>query len=237
MNLLRPLSAVAGLALLGSLYACGNDTTTAAGGTTYEVKAGDSSCEVSQTSIPAGPTTFEVQNVGSNVTEVYVYGKDGDEFTKIMGEKENIGPGTSQSFDVNLTAGEYEVACKPGMAGDGIRTKVTVTGAGGSSSQAKESYDRELEFKVGKDGRAVPPTDLKATAGEKIEFKLENEAATEFYLRLLDADGKQVGEAEAAAGADAEFIAELADEGSYQVKVFADGKESAAETFTVVVGS
>jgi iron uptake system component EfeO len=94
----------------------------------YDVKAGDSSCQVSRTDLPAGKATFKVTNAGSQVTEVYVYAREGGEFTKVVGEKENIGPGTSQSFTVDLSAGTYEVACKPGMKGDGIRTKVTVAG-------------------------------------------------------------------------------------------------------------
>jgi iron uptake system component EfeO len=44
----------------------------------------------------------------------------------VMTEKENIGPGTSATVAVDLAAGAYEVACKPGMTGDGIRTALTV---------------------------------------------------------------------------------------------------------------
>ena len=76
------------------------------------------SVEVARTDLDAGTSTFAVKNDGDDVTEVYVYA-DGDE---VKGEVENIGPGTSRDLDVDLTAGEYEVACKPGMKGDGIRT-------------------------------------------------------------------------------------------------------------------
>src|SRR3954463_11476153 len=95
-----------------------------------DVTATNSACKVARTDLPAGKSTFSVQNDGDDVTEVYVYGK-GDE---VKGEVENIGPGTSRDLAVDLVAGEYEVACKPGMKGDGIRTKVTVTGAGGTAT-------------------------------------------------------------------------------------------------------
>ncbi|MFB7330914.1 iron uptake system protein EfeO [Streptomyces adustus] len=40
----------------------------------------------------------------------------------------NIGPGTKAVITAEIKAGDYEIACKPGMKGDGIRQKVTATG-------------------------------------------------------------------------------------------------------------
>ena len=88
------------------------------------VTASDSACDVSRTDLTSGSTTFAVTNKGTEVTEVYVYGDD----DKVMGEVENIGPGTSRDFTVDLGAGSYEVACKPGQVGTGIRTPITVSG-------------------------------------------------------------------------------------------------------------
>ncbi|MFI9309362.1 iron uptake system protein EfeO [Streptomyces triculaminicus] len=91
------------------------------------VKAMDDKCEVSKTSFPAGHVKINVENKGSKVTEVYVYGA-GD---RIVAERENIGPGTKAEIVATIKkAGAYEIACKPGMKGDGIRQKVTVTGDG-----------------------------------------------------------------------------------------------------------
>jgi iron uptake system component EfeO len=233
MNLPRPLLLLGGLALLGAVSACGSDSSGAT--STYDIKAGDKTCDVAKTSLDAGKVTFKVENVGSDVTEVYVYGKSGETFTKIMGEKENIGPGTSQDFDVNLSAGDYEVACKPGMVGDGIRTPITVTGSGGGSADAEASYDRELEFEVETDGTVKLPEVTTGTVGERIEFKLENDSGAEHYLELFSPDGEEVGEGEAHAGTDAEFVAELEAAGDYQVKVFEDGKEQDATTLTLTV--
>ncbi|MER5356122.1 iron uptake system protein EfeO [Kitasatospora sp. NPDC002551] len=94
-----------------------------------KVNATDTACEVSKTSFPAGHVVLDISNKGSKVTEVYVY--DGD---KIVTERENIGPGTKATINAEIKAGSYEIACKPGMVGDGIRQKITVTGDGGSAA-------------------------------------------------------------------------------------------------------
>ena len=89
------------------------------------VTATDDRCELDRADLPGGSTTFVVTNRGCKVTEIYVYGQDGDAFTKVISEVENIGPGTSRDLTVTLGGGTYEVACKPGQQGDGIRTKIT----------------------------------------------------------------------------------------------------------------
>ena len=45
-----------------------------------------------------------------------------------MGEVENIGPSTKRNLIVDLVPGDYQVACKPGMVGNGIRSALKVTG-------------------------------------------------------------------------------------------------------------
>ncbi len=123
------------LALLGlaaaALTGCGSDTGAAgAAGApvadVVEVAATDTSCALSRTDLTAGRTVFKIENTGSQVTEVYVYGQ-GD---AIVTEKENIGPGLSYELTADIPAGDHVVACKPGQTGDGIRTPVTVAAAG-----------------------------------------------------------------------------------------------------------
>ncbi len=235
MRLLHPGVTLPGVTLpavvlLAALSGCGSDDSSGGGGgTTYAVTATDSECKIETSSIPAGKATFEVANEGSDVTEVYVYGEDGDEFTKIMGEVENIGPGTSQDFSVNLTTGDYEVACKPGMTGDGIRADLTVTGDT-AAEEDEALYDREVELEVEGDGTlaAVPEEGTQGTVGEKIEFKLDNGTSTEHYLVLLDPSGGEVAKAEAAPNGEAEFVAEIADEGDYTIQVYAEDAEDQA---------
>ncbi|MFG2822203.1 iron uptake system protein EfeO [Kitasatospora sp. NPDC048365] len=103
-----------------------------------QVNATDTACELSKTTFPAGHIELAIANKGSKTTEVYIYG-EGD---KIVTERENIGPGTKATINAEVKAGTYEVACKPGQTGDGIRQKITVTGG----TEAKK--DPRLESAV-----------------------------------------------------------------------------------------
>ncbi|MFN8125521.1 MAG: iron uptake system protein EfeO [Candidatus Nanopelagicales bacterium] len=89
------------------------------------VSSSDSACDVSATTIPAGPTTFSVTNTGNQVTEFYLLREDGQ---AIVSEVENIGPGITRDLVIQAQPGTYVTACKPGMTGDGIRAEFTVTG-------------------------------------------------------------------------------------------------------------
>ncbi|MFJ4849731.1 MULTISPECIES: iron uptake system protein EfeO [unclassified Streptomyces] len=97
------------------------------------VTASDTACDVSKTTFPAGHVQLAVENKGSKVTEVYVYTPS----DKIVTERENIGPGTKATITAEIKAGSYEIACKPGMQGDGIRQKITVTGKGAVKSDPR----------------------------------------------------------------------------------------------------
>ncbi|MCW2613902.1 MAG: lipoprotein [Frankiales bacterium] len=109
-----------------ALTACGSeDDTPAAAGGPVVVTASDDACELDRTELSAGRNVFAIENTGSQVTEVYLYAA-GD---RIVTEKENIGPGISYELTTQVPEGEYVVACKPGMTGEGIRTPITVTGA------------------------------------------------------------------------------------------------------------
>ncbi|WP_052865692.1 iron uptake system protein EfeO [Streptomyces niger] len=96
-----------------------------------QVTASDDACKLSRTKFPAGHVRLAVENKGSKVTEVYVYAP-GD---RIVTERENIGPGTKAAITAEVKAGAYEIACKPGMKGDGIRQKITVTGKGAAAQR------------------------------------------------------------------------------------------------------
>lgn len=129
----HPAIALPAFALAAAtLTACQADRATGPG-TDIAIKATDTACEVSASSVPAGTHTFAVTNKGSKVTEMYVYGA-GD---RIVTERENIGPGTSAKVTVTLDEGRYQIACKPGQRGDGIRQALAVT-AGSSASAAPD---------------------------------------------------------------------------------------------------
>ncbi|WSE27230.1 iron uptake system protein EfeO [Amycolatopsis rhabdoformis] len=124
-----PLAVLAGVGALVALSAC-DSTDSASGGAAgapgpIKVEASDSSCAVATKTAGAGNVTFEITNKGTKVTEFYLYA-EGD---RIMGEVENIAPGLNRRLIVEVPeAGKYQTACKPGMAGNGIRGDFTVTG-------------------------------------------------------------------------------------------------------------
>jgi iron uptake system component EfeO len=119
-NILLTVAVLATLAMA----ACSSSSSASADATTIQVTSTDAGCQLSATTAPAGPVVFTVKNDGGSVTEFYLYKADG---TSIVGEVENIGPGTSRNLPASLEAGTYVSACKPGEVGDGIRGDFTVT--------------------------------------------------------------------------------------------------------------
>ena len=113
---------VSGLLVLAACSSSSDDGGGGGGGTTVSVTASNTQCLLSTKALPAGDHTFEVRNTGSVATEVDVYGP----FDKLVAEKKDIGPGSTASFDAELTKGYYQLACKPGQTGNGIREALTV---------------------------------------------------------------------------------------------------------------
>ena len=144
-----PTLVAIGMVALGSATACGDSVPAAApsAGGPIEVTATDTECKVAQNQVAAGTSIFKITNVGTKVNEFYVYAA-GD---RVMGEVENIGPGVSRDFHVELPAGTYETACKPGMSGKGIRAAFTVTGSAAALTDdaklaaATASYQRYVK--------------------------------------------------------------------------------------------
>jgi iron uptake system component EfeO len=126
---LRATAVAATAAATVAVAGCGGESATPTGPPAADgpipVKAGETSCEVGRTTLKAGTHTFAVTNTGSQVTEFYVYGP-GD---KVIGEVENIGPSLTRNLTVELPAGTYQTACKPGQVGSGIRGTLTVSAA------------------------------------------------------------------------------------------------------------
>lgn len=200
------------------LAACSDESAASDSDTAVAVTASDENCELERTELPAGDVAFEVSNEGSAVTEVYVYGEEDGDYTHIVSEVENIGPGTSQTMRVSLGAGTYEVACKPGQTGDGIRTRISVSGEGRDSAAAgadEASYDREIELTT--DGTTITGLSGGAEMGEVIEFKLTNTAEDPRTLEVKDPSGAIAGEVEVGSGETGEVVVELEAAGTWQL--------------------
>jgi hypothetical protein len=218
----------AGVSAMGTLAACGDDS---AGGNGVAITATDSTCAVATTAFDPGAVTFTVTNKGEKTTEVYVYGEHNGAFTKVIGEVENIGPSLTRDLNVTLTGGRYEIACKPGQTGDGIRTPISVTGATAAAPTAA-AYDREVEIEATTTG--VEGADgLTGKAGEKIEFKLENKTGAKRELEIIDPSGKVVAEVETDANGTAEAVVTLAAPGPWTLKIEGAGVSEVEKEFTV----
>ncbi|MFD4539473.1 iron uptake system protein EfeO [Streptomyces bauhiniae] len=131
----RPLLLGAGTAIAVAATLSGCTQKAASGEGAITVTASDSACTVSDTEFAAGHVSLALENKGSKVTEVYVLFPD----DRIAAERENIGPDTKATLVTELKAGDYEIACKPGMKGDGIRRKITLTGKGTAARRSPET--------------------------------------------------------------------------------------------------
>ncbi|MYS16091.1 iron uptake system protein EfeO [Streptomyces sp. SID4982] len=126
MRAVRPITiAAAAAAALTALSAC-TAKSDAKDGDAIQVTAADTKCDTSAKSVPAGQVTLKIENKGSRATEVEIVFPD----DRIVSEKENIGPGTKYTLTAEVKAGSYEIACRPGMKGHGVRQKLDVTGSG-----------------------------------------------------------------------------------------------------------
>ncbi|MER6392137.1 iron uptake system protein EfeO [Streptomyces sp. NPDC059382] len=146
---LTVLAAAAVVATLTAVTGCA-EKGDAGGDGAIKVAASDSACEVSKKEFPAGKITVDVENKGSKVTEVYVLFPD----DRIVAERENIGPGTKASITAEIKAGDYEIACKPGMKGDGIRQAVKATGGGAVAKRSPEMDAAVAEYRKYVQGQA-----------------------------------------------------------------------------------
>ncbi|MFE4537735.1 iron uptake system protein EfeO [Streptomyces scopuliridis] len=131
---LSVVTATAAVAALTAVTGCAEKSDAKAGDGAVQVTATDDSCEVSTKEFPAGHVELAVENKGTKITEVYLLFPD----DRIVTERENIGPGTKAKITAEVKAGSYEIACKPGMKGDGIRQQVTVTGGTATARRSPE---------------------------------------------------------------------------------------------------
>ncbi|MEU1459107.1 iron uptake system protein EfeO [Streptomyces sp. NPDC005727] len=132
------VTAATAVAALTALSAC-TAKSDAKDGKAIEVTAADSKCDTSAKSVPAGQVTLKIENKGSKATEVEIVFPD----DRIVSEKENIGPGTKYTLTAEVKAGAYEIACRPGMKGHGVRQKLTVTG-GGKTAERDPRLDKAV---------------------------------------------------------------------------------------------
>ena len=130
-DLMRRLAGATGLlALALLLIACGGSSAGDDGSEpdvqTVAIALTDAGCDPFELEIAAGPTKFQVTNKDAGaVTEAEVM--DG---SRILGEVENLTPGLSGSFTLDLAPGSYTLYCPHGEEHE--RGTLTVSGAAAS---------------------------------------------------------------------------------------------------------
>jgi len=180
--------------------------------------ATDRECQVATTTFTSGRHVFAVTNKGGDVTEVYVYA-EGD---RVVGEVENIGAGTTRDLTVSLDAGTYELACKPGQKGDGIRTTIEVTGEAAASAAPP---DRRVEFAAAEPYTYAGLGGFTASAGQRVEFVMRNTDPTlPHEFELFGPDGASLGEiGPTDPGATGQAVVTLAEPGVYTFECGIEG--------------
>jgi iron uptake system component EfeO len=105
-----------------------------------QVTLDNDGCRASPASGVAGPVTFAITDTtGDQVSEVELLNNG-----LIVGEKENLFPGSSGSFSVNLPAGDYQLYC-PGAANENTSFSVA-TPANGQPQAATVNPQLKAQF-------------------------------------------------------------------------------------------
>jgi iron uptake system component EfeO len=145
-----------------------------------------SGCQISSTSLPAGPLTFTVANKDATaVSEVELQSGE-----RIVGEKENLPPGFSGSFSVNIDAGRYTLYC-PGAQTE--NTALTVTGSataatGGSTdallAAGTRDYAKYITTQVGYLVATTRALDTALKGGDLAAAQATYDKARPFYEKI-----------------------------------------------------
>jgi iron uptake system component EfeO len=111
-----------------ALTACGSDSSS--DGAAVKVGISDAGCRPAVLKLASGAHDFQVSATGSGkVTEYEIL--DG---TRIIGERENIVPGITSKFSLNLEPGEYVSYCPHGKTTEYGKVIVSGNGATGATS-------------------------------------------------------------------------------------------------------
>jgi plastocyanin len=107
------LHAAVSLLLIAGLLACGGGNTVSSAQATavpsgvIAVEAKEYAFTPSSISVPAGPITFSIRNVGSQEHQFEVFKGD-----QLVDGVQGIVPGLTKDATVTLAAGEYTFLCK-----------------------------------------------------------------------------------------------------------------------------
>ncbi len=158
------------LALL-AICGCGSSQDGAA---TLKFTLTEGGCVPNQASVGSGPVTISVTNGGSpHVTELELRNTSGI----VVGERENLQPGLSGSFSLDLQPGTYVIACPDGGSVTQGFGKLTVTGKPHPASGPSEALLKTavLQYRTYVEGQA---TELLAGTRQFVAAIDQHEMAT-----------------------------------------------------------
>ncbi|AAT89416.1 lipoprotein [Leifsonia xyli subsp. xyli str. CTCB07] len=200
MPRLRPRSTIAGAlagtaALAFALTGCvPNNPGGGSAGTTgaaIPVTLHDEKNTVGTATARSGPVTFQVTNKGTDVNEFEVLASDK---LRIAGEKDNIGPGTTVNYVVQLTEGRYFTACKKGMVGSptSLAAFSVTKGSGdakaaGETKQIQQAVTNYTGYVKDQAGQLLSATQTFAAAyeaGDDTAARAQYPAARQHYERI-----------------------------------------------------
>ncbi|MBP3088719.1 peptidase M75 family protein [Corynebacterium sp. sy017] len=114
------LPLVVSLSAASALSACvannpeNTESSAKSGTSTIDVKISDDTCDVAADSASSGRVSFSLSNTGTVRNEFEILAEDQ---LRIVGERENLGPGTKTDYTLVLEPGTYYTACKKNMVG------------------------------------------------------------------------------------------------------------------------
>ncbi|MEY9851123.1 iron uptake system component EfeO [Leifsonia sp. EB41] len=156
-----------------------------------QVTLTDTACTVSTATAPAGPVTFQITNTGADVNEFEMLAPDK---LRIAAEKENIGPGTTVNYVVQLSEGSYFTACRKGMVGKPTSVaKFTVakgsadTKTASESKQVAQAVTNYVSYVKDQAGELLTATTTFAAAyeaGDNAAARAQYPVARSYYERI-----------------------------------------------------
>ncbi|PFG28150.1 putative lipoprotein involved in iron transport [Corynebacterium renale] len=111
-------------------------STEAASGEAIPVEITDTTCGIDVNEVESGRVAFTLKNAGTVRNEFEILAEDK---LRIVGERENLGPGTTTDYTLLLQPGNYYTACKKNMVGSLVDVRpFTVTQGSGEAVSADE---------------------------------------------------------------------------------------------------
>ncbi|MGH2906476.1 MAG: iron uptake system protein EfeO [Solirubrobacterales bacterium] len=163
-----------------ALSACGSKSSADA----VKVSISDAGCSPALLKLPAGAHDFEISASGSGkVTEYEIL--DG---TRIIGERENITPGITSKFSLELAPGEYASYCPHGTKTEYGKVIVTGNGSTGGGSKsvadATAGYQKFVEAQTDELVKRTTAFVAAVKAGDVTSAKQQFAAAREPYEKI-----------------------------------------------------